>query len=95
MNELLNHLEQGTVALEEMLKIADGLPGWPNIPNLLSDLGSEWDQQEVWLSTCYVLNASIVVPADRLRVNLHAVAAPVVKACYPQLVTRGKEKEVG
>lgn len=58
---------------------------------MLSDLGADWDQQEIWLATCYAQNASIIVPAERLRLNLHAAAAPIVqKAQYPQLVTRGK-----
>lgn len=73
-----------------MLRIADALPSWPNVTNLLSDLGADWDQQEVWLSTCYAQNASIVVPAERLRVNLHSAVAPIVKkAQYPQLIVRG------
>jgi hypothetical protein len=32
-NELLNKIEQNTVAMEEMLRIADGLPAWPNVTN--------------------------------------------------------------
>jgi hypothetical protein len=56
---------------------------------VLSDLGADWDQQEIWLSTCYSQNASIIVPVDRLRINLHTVIAPVVKKVgYPQLVAR-------
>ncbi|KAI6220337.1 PL48 domain-containing protein [Aphelenchoides fujianensis] len=86
--ELLVRFEQNTVALEEMLRIAERLPALPNVGNLLMDLGADREQQEIWLSTCYPMNWSIIVPVERLRVNLRTIAAPIVRVCYPNLISR-------
>ncbi|KAI6206680.1 hypothetical protein M3Y94_00939900 [Aphelenchoides besseyi] len=88
LNDLLNQLEQNTIALEELMRITKMLPAIPNIGNLLIDLGADQDQQETWLSTVYPMGYSLMVPMDRLRVNLQTIVAPIVQSCYPNLINK-------
>ncbi|CAD5227389.1 unnamed protein product [Bursaphelenchus xylophilus] len=85
---LLNQIEQTTLALDEMLKIADQLPNPINVVMLLRELGATTDQQDVWISTARAVQGTIMVPAERLRMNLISFMTPIVENCYPKLVER-------
>ncbi|CAD5221311.1 unnamed protein product [Bursaphelenchus okinawaensis] len=85
---LLNQIELNTLALDEMLKIAEQLPSPINIGTLLRELSATPDQQDVWIGTARAVQQTILVPAERLRMNLISFMTPIVENCYPNLVER-------
>ncbi|CAJ0569152.1 unnamed protein product, partial [Mesorhabditis spiculigera] len=89
--ELLRKIEADTVALDDLLRLTPSLPALPNITNVLCELGAEGVIQEAWLSACYPLHASLVVPFEELRSQLRAHVSPIVEPAYPHLVARVTE----
>ncbi|CAJ0931112.1 unnamed protein product, partial [Mesorhabditis belari] len=89
--EHLRRIEADTVALDDLLRLTPSLPVLPNITNVLCELGAEGIVQEAWLSACYPLHASLVVPFEELRTQLRANVSPIVEPTYPHLVTRVTE----
>ncbi|CAD6191366.1 unnamed protein product [Caenorhabditis auriculariae] len=92
--ETLKRLEVETVTLDDLLRIARTAPALPNIANVLSEIGACAEVQEMWLSTCYPLNTSLLVPRDQLKSQTRLQIAHIVEQTYPHLVNKVSESIV-
>lgn len=91
MTEMLKRLEVETVTLDDILRISKTAPSLPNIANVLSEIGACAEIQETWLSTCYPLDTSLIVPKDQLKTQVKLQIAHIVERNYPHLVNRVSE----
>ena len=89
-SEMLKRLEVETVTLDDLLRIAKSAPALPNISNVLTEIEACPEVQEIWLSTCYPLNSSLIVPKDKLKTQIKLQIAHITEQIYPHLVSRGK-----
>ncbi|CAB3409658.1 unnamed protein product [Caenorhabditis bovis] len=92
--EMLKRLENETVTLDDLLRIAKTAPALPNIANVLSEIEACPEVQEIWLSTCYPLNCSLIVPKDKLKTQIRLQIAHITEQTYPHLVNRVAESIV-
>ncbi|EFO92598.1 hypothetical protein CRE_18368, partial [Caenorhabditis remanei] len=89
-SEMLKRLEVETVTLDDLLRIAKSAPALPNISNVPTEIEACPEVQEIWLSTCYPLNSSLIVPKDKLKTQIKLQIAHITEQIYPHLVSRGK-----
>ncbi|KAF1756647.1 hypothetical protein GCK72_013101 [Caenorhabditis remanei] len=90
-SEMLKRLEVETVTLDDLLRIAKSAPALPNISNVLTEIEACPEVQEIWLSTCYPLNSSLIVPKDKLKTQIKLQIAHITEQIYPHLVSRVAE----
>lgn len=90
---MLKRLEVETVTLDDLMRIAKSAPALPNISNVLAEIEACPEVQEIWLSTCYPLNSSLIVPKDKLKTQIKLQIAHITEKIYPHLVSRGNIKE--
>lgn len=90
-SEMLKRLEVETVTLDDLLRIAKSAPALPNISNVLTEIEACPEIQEIWLSTCYPLNSSLIVPKDKLKTQIKLQIAHITEQIYPHLVSRVAE----
>ncbi|EFP06935.1 hypothetical protein CRE_20618 [Caenorhabditis remanei] len=90
-SEMLKRLEVETVTLDDLLRIAKSSPALPNISNVLTEIEACPEVQEIWLSTCYPLNSSLIVPKDNLKTQIKLQIAHITEQIYPHLVSRVAE----
>ncbi|CBK19490.2 FAM65 N-terminal domain-containing protein [Caenorhabditis elegans] len=90
-SEMLKRLEVETVTLDDLLRIAKSAPALPNISNVLTEIEACPEVQEIWLSTCYPLNSSLIVPKDKLKAQIKLQIAHITEQIYPHLVSRVAE----
>ncbi|CAI4228344.1 unnamed protein product [Auanema sp. JU1783] len=86
--EMLKRLEIETVTLDDLLRLVAMLPALPNVSNILSEIGADSELQQIWLGTCYPLNAMLMVPRDELRTQIRLNISHIVEKNYPHLVNR-------
>uniref|UniRef100_A0A8L8K1C1 PL48 domain-containing protein n=1 Tax=Heligmosomoides polygyrus TaxID=6339 RepID=A0A8L8K1C1_HELPZ len=86
--ETLKKLDAETVALEQLLRLANTVPAVPNVVNVMSEIGADPSLQEMWMSACYPLHTQLVVPRDDLRTQVKLNIAHIVEQNYPHLVNR-------
>ncbi|CAI5449312.1 unnamed protein product [Caenorhabditis angaria] len=91
VSEMLKKLEVEMVTLDDLLRIATSSSATPNISNVLTDIEACQEIQEIWLSTCYPLNCSLIVPKDKLKTQIRLQIAHITEKMYPHLVSRVAE----
>ncbi|CAI2352400.1 unnamed protein product [Caenorhabditis sp. 36 PRJEB53466] len=90
-SEMLKRLEAETVTLDDLLRVAKNAPVVPNIANMLIEIEACQEVQEIWLSTCYPLNSSLIVPKDKIKAQIKLQIAHITEQIYPHLVSRVAE----
>uniref|UniRef100_A0A1I7XJ46 HEAT repeat domain-containing protein n=1 Tax=Heterorhabditis bacteriophora TaxID=37862 RepID=A0A1I7XJ46_HETBA len=85
---MLKKLEVEIVTLDDLFRLVGNISTIPNISNVLTDIGADQELQEIWLSTCYPLNTTLVVPKEELRTQIKLNIAHIIEPNYPHLVNR-------
>uniref|UniRef100_A0A0R3S013 PH domain-containing protein n=1 Tax=Elaeophora elaphi TaxID=1147741 RepID=A0A0R3S013_9BILA len=85
-NEMLGRLEEETSTLNELIKLASRKHLSVVRKNVLYELTSDSEVQEIWLSAVFQLNAALIIPMELLRRQIRSHFGSIVEIRYPDLV---------
>ncbi|MCP9265541.1 Protein fam65b [Dirofilaria immitis] len=85
-NEMLGRLEEETSTLNELIKLASRKYLSVTRENVLYELTSDSEVQEIWFSVVFQLNATLIVPMESLRRQIRSHFGSMVESRYPDLV---------
>uniref|UniRef100_A0A915Q386 FAM65 N-terminal domain-containing protein n=1 Tax=Setaria digitata TaxID=48799 RepID=A0A915Q386_9BILA len=85
-NEMLGRLEEETSTLNELIKLASRTRLSVTRKNVLYELTTNSEVQELWLAAVFQLNATLIVPMESLRRQIRAHFGSIVEIRYPELV---------